>query len=746
MCKVTPYWGRFASLLSPLLATTALGQTLDTSIAPPSSETAALEEVVITSQKRSENLQAASVAVDVVRPDDLERNGINNAIDLQQLVPALRFVNSDQMTASIRGLGTADDNEGVDSDVAYSQDGIYLAHPPALTPVLFDLQRVETVLGPQGTLYGRNSNAGVINFITNDPTPELGGFARAGVGNYAAWNTEGALNVPLNKDLAVRISEGTEYHGPYADDRTNWARSIAGRVKVLYHPGNDLNVLLTVDGARQQLDPQITAMCPPGLTDISACNGVPYVPWSGYAPQALGMYNRDSIFGASARIQYDLGWSSLTALTGYKQYRLDTDTGPAWFGGFDHFDYRHDSQDKFITQEVRLNSRDDSPIKWVGGVYFSNETQTGRVSFNFHRDVAYPLPPDFYAAYPITDSLARSYATFGDVTVPVFTPSIRLRAGVRYTYESKFQAGLLQNGIAGGPLFENVPNQATEIQRRPTWKAGLDWDVTPANLLYTTVSTGFKSGGINILPAAASDFAVYKPETITAVEVGSKNRFLDNRLQVNVAAFHYDYHNYQTYFFWTPNVNAPPSLAGQTLFPTVNSQRATFEGGEFNVAYRLTQNDIVDFGLNYLHNIYDEFVIPLPYIQTVDLSGTEAYLAPKTTFSVGYEHDFTLPNGATLRLSGHSQIVSSQIAQGQYTDDHGLTRIYRDPAYHKTGLNVSYITGDGNWTVTAFVRNIENVAVITSLAGSYPVVQNLGQVDVHEDQPRTFGFNIRRDF
>jgi iron complex outermembrane recepter protein len=279
--------------------------------------TTQLDEVVVTAQKKEENLQKASVAVETLNAGDLARQGITNAIDLQEVLPVVRFVAADQMTVLIRGLGTVNDNPGVDSAVAYSQDGLYVSHPQSLTPVLFDLKRVEAVLGPQGTLYGRNTNGGVINFITNDPAPTLGGYAKLGVGNFGAVTSELMLNLPLSDKWSLRLAGGSEKHNPHDQDGSNDAEAYAGRVKLMYTPNDDVRVLLAVDVAkRNSQGASYCAVCPPN-TGVAACNGVTYVPWSGLLPESRSAFNDNSQMGASLIVDYRTALGNLTSLTGY---------------------------------------------------------------------------------------------------------------------------------------------------------------------------------------------------------------------------------------------------------------------------------------------------------------------------------------------------------------------------------------------------------------------------------------------
>ncbi len=711
----------------------------------PGKQSMQIQEIVITAEKKSENLQKAAISVDALRPSDIAKAGIKNAVDLQQLLPAVKFVTADEMTVSIRGLGTTDDNAGVDSAVAYSQDGIYLDHPEAMTPVLFDLARVEAVLGPQGTLYGRNSNAGAINFVTNNPVFKYAGEASIGIGNYGEVDSDAMINIPLSDELALRIAEGSQRHNAYDSAGTNSADNIAGRAKLLYKPNNDFSFLLDVDVSQQKVARGVAydASCAPH-NGLPGCAGTPYVPWSGLSPTPLSGHNSDYVFGVNGTLNYNMGWANLISLTGYKQYQFSSDSPAPWTGGVDSFDYLRQEVDRNITQEVRISNETGSRIQWVGGVYFSHEDQPGITHFNYWQNTILQFlslaPNNYYEALGTTKEASDSQAVFADVTVPLIE-GLNFNGGLRYTHETKTFAGFVGGGVWGVATFPNVPTANTETQSRVTWKAKLSYDITPQNMVYAQSSTGFKSGGVNNLPAAATGLLTYAPETILAYEIGSKNRFFDGRLQVNADAFHYDYHGYQTYLFYQPN-SGP--LVGSTLFPTVNSQTATFEGGELDVRARVTAVDTLGFNLQLLHDVFDKYIISLPNEGAAPLtplvtnnSNTSVFLAPKATYSMSYEHDFIMPNEDILAVGADSTVVMSHLAQGIY---------YQQPTYHKTGAHISYETAESGWTVTAYIRNIENVAVINSIAGGFPVMSNIGENNVYIDPPRTFGFNVKKVF
>ncbi len=705
-----------------------------------------IQEVVITAEKRTENLQKAAIAVDVLKPNEIAKEGIKNAVDLQEMLPAVKFVAADVMTVSIRGLGTTDANAGVDSAVAYSEDGIYLSHPNALSPVLFDLKSVEAVLGPQGTLYGRNSNGGAINFITNDPANKYEGMGQIGIGNYGEVDSEAMVNIPLTDDLAVRFAEGSQRHNAYNSDGSDNLDAIAGRAKLLYTPNSDLRVLLTVDASqRKSVGQTYGGACPTGITGVAACNTTHYVPWQGLLPAAQSQYNNDDTFGVSGKIDYDLGWANLTSLTGYKQYQFSGTTSAPWYGGVDNFDYVHHENDRFITQEVRLASEPNSPVKWVAGVFYSDETQPVVTQFNYYHTIlqTFGLPVGYSQSFPFISTSYQSEAAFGDVTVPLPVNGLSLEGGMRYTHETKDAAGLVNSGVLGQPISpfnSSIATSNNETQSRVTWKAGVKYQFTSQNLLYADASTGFKSGGVNDLPASTG-LGTYAPETVLAEEVGSKNRFLDGRLQIDASAFHYAYKGYQTYTFYAP---AGGPFAGATLFPTVNSQTATFEGGELDAIARLTAVDTLKFDLNLLHDEFNTFNVLLPYAAPILRSNSEVPLAPKATYNMSYEHTFMMPNDDALSFGVNSEVVMSHLAQGNYTTDSGALGYYRQPTYHETGIDISYETAESGWTVSGYIRNIENAAVVNSVAGGYP---NQGPtVNAMIDQPRTFGFSVKKVF
>lgn len=711
-------------------------------------DTPADGEIIVTAQKRSESLQKAAIAVHALQSTDLEKSGIRSALDLQYIDPAVKVVPSIQPNVAIRGLGTANFNPGVDPSVAFNQDGIYLSTPNALTPVLFDIERVEAVLGPQGTLYGRNSNGGTINFITAEPAFELEGYVRAGAGNYGAINTEGAVNLPLSDTLALRVAGGSDYHDAYNHNGTNNVKSFAGRAKFLFKPSENFSALLTADAAsRKSRATSYDGSCPPDLENVPACASTPFQPWSGLLPSQPIGHGNTTIYGVAAELNFDFDWANLITLTGYKVTDWKNSTTAGWYGGVDNFDFIQNTKDKFFTQEIRLSSAPSSLITWVVGGFYSHLKQTALTQANYVQNTF--APDDFYQAFPLTDSTAKSAAIFADLTVPVpWLTGFSLVGGLRYTHETKTAEGLVEAGTisTGTPYPGTLATSGKTSLDKVTWKAGFKYQATPNNLVYFTASTGFKSGGINILPPEAGSLITFAPELITAYDVGTKNSFFNNRLQVNLSLFRYDYKNYQAYVFWRPGVGAPPTILNGTFFPIVNSQTATFQGGEFSARLRPTRNDNLGVSINFLDNTFDDFLLDLPYSAPVDFSHTPVFLSPKSTVRLDYERGLDLPNGDRITAGADISFVSHQTAQGSYVTNAGETLLYRVPSYHKTNANLSYNFRKIDLTISAFIRNIENKAVVNSVAAGFPIPENFFQVNYRLDAPRTYGFSVRKAF
>jgi len=692
-----------ALLLAATLLIPALACAQDTSGDPGK-----LEEIVVTAQKMEENLQDAAISVTPLGGEEIAASGIKDPIEMESLLPGVKFQVANTPVIVIRGVGTYNNQPGVDSAVAYTVDGTYLSHHPALPPVLFDVERVEAVRGPQGTLYGRNSNGGALNISTNRPV--LGDFqasASGTFGNYEEIGSEVMVNVPIGDEMAFRGAFASDDHDAYFDDGSQGANNYAGRGRFLIQPSDDFDFTLTVDYAKKSHQGQGSAYCPPNSA-YAACQTVEWEPYDGYGGDQSRAHFRIHNFGIYGEMNYDTEWGTLTSLTNYRKYKIDN----TWV--WDFVEYRPDNDNKFFTQEIRFASPSDSSFDWVVGAFYSKERLDATEEYDF-----FGIPS---LSFAFNDGNMTSKAVFGQVTYP-FNEQFRLTGGLRYTYEKKSMFGSATTFDVTGTIPTTVNTGSVQNKSKVTWKAGADYSLTDNSLLYATFGNGFKSGGVNQVPPGLGLSEVYDPETVMAYQVGSKNRFLDDRLQINGEAFYYDYEGYQQY----SQEADPTGVFPAVFFITVASQEATFYGLEAEASYLVSDAGTFNASFTWLEAEFDEFVVG-----SVNNSGNEVQGAPEFTVGAGYEHVFDLANGAQVRAR-----VDTAWVDGHYVANNNAPGSFQDD-YTRTGINISYTTPGRAWTVTGFVRNLEDEDVMASYADPISRGGDIGFLEA----PRTYGVTV----
>jgi iron complex outermembrane receptor protein len=371
-----------------------------------------------------------------------------------------------------------------------------------------------------------------------------------------------------------------------------------------------------------------------------------------------------------------MGVGTLTSITNYHKY--DMSNRYVWDFATD---YRPIHHDRFLTQELRLASPADSKISWVTGLFYAKENLNTLESFDYQRVPGTRLR--------IPDGVVETEAAFGEVTYPL-TEAFKVIGGLRYTYEKKDTPGSSTIYDPTGTIPTTVFTGATPLtESRPTWKLGATYDVAPESLLYATVSNGFKSGGVNQVPAGFGLVEVYGPEKILAYQLGSKNRFLDNRLQLNGEAFYYKYDNYQA----ITTARDPTGVFPGSFFTTINVQNALFYGAELESILRVSDSGQFDFAATWLHAEF-EFGTNRP--------GN----APKYTLAAAYQHVFDFANGGQLRAK-----INSQYVPGNFTSNNNFAASWQE-SYTRTGANLTYTLPGGAWKIGAFVLNLEDKAVI----------------------------------
>lgn len=721
-----------------------------------------LEEIVVTATKRATNLQDTPIAIRAFTGDDLVKSGVSDVNGLARLAPDLNVTNDTIFTKiSVRGVSSQDISEASDPALTIGIDGEYINRPVALNASFFDLERIEVLRGPQGTLYGRNATAGAINIIA--AKPQLGktaGFLTVGYGNFDAKRAEGAVNVPLGDTVAVRVAgmhtdhKGYRKHG--AVGRGEDQNVDAARLAIAWEPTENIRTYLAGEYVNvDQLPPSqfgilvaqngvlTNAAYSAGVIDAIPSttalenNGIPAnLTFSGINTRNfplgdLGNFNSEQ-FALRGRIEVDFDLGTLAYLGGYRDNKTDSVLPlngylPATFT-FRNNKLNSETQ----SHELRLsNTLDNGLFYQLGGFYFHEKV-------DLSRGLYLELPRAFLNYFYRPDILSKSKAAFGQVTVPVAGPELTVTGGLRYTDDAK-SATFYNYGPRFGrgegttpPAFGSAG--ATILRPRSssdqvTGNIGIDWKPADDSLVYGKLSTGYKSGGFDSVGA-------YEPEELVAYEVGTKNRFNGGRLQFNASAFYYDYKDQQIQVFVDNNVGAR----------TLNAGKSRVWGIETDTSILLTENDELSFTVNYLDAKVQSFATSLigvngtpindadpvtPGIQQFNLKGNRPPQAPKWTLSAGYSHTFDLGDGANVVASAFSR----------YKSAHYLSVVnwaaLRQKGYMTTDLSVEYNSADGNYTVQAYVRNLEDkqplaFANFNAAAGSLIYNSIYGP-------PRTFG-------
>jgi len=567
-----------------LYLTTALAlvstPTLAQETAPVPVSRGAIETVVVTAQKRAENVEKVPVAITAFDANLLEGFALERSVDLPKLIPGLRIENQiGYALLSIRGIGNFIVTPGAESSVAVYVDGVYQNNLQGGQTDFFDLESVEVLKGPQGTLYGRNATAGVINYKTRGPsfTPE-GKFAVT-YGNYNLKRLQAYVSGPLSDKFAMSISGSWEDRNSYQRNafkgnarERDWT-NYNGRVKALFEPNEDMRFTLAVDAMRKK--------------DSSTAFGNVQDNAFGYAfggtrPAGFFQVNHDrdskmfmQRYGVALTSEFNLGWADLTSITAYRRTHfhpeVDGDNTPTNLFNFD----QHSANDKVFTQELRLQSvASDSPLEWmIGGFYYHNVPNT------WLELISGVIPA---VNYVIDAEVKReSWSAFTHNTYAI-TPELKVTAAARFTTQTDKM--VRQNQVLADGTSTPSPNVGKSKKWNSfTYRVGLDYDFGPA-MAYVSVGTGFKSGMFNQTDLTNTN--PVNPEDIINYEVGLKGSLFDRRVLFNTALFWQDYKDMQ--------VQIVDQTAGGAT-KTQNAATARVKGWEFDVKGQVT-DELTLFG------------------------------------------------------------------------------------------------------------------------------------------------------
>lgn len=717
-----------------------------------------LEEIVVTAQRREESAQDIPVALSVLGAQEIERLGVASIENVAPRVPSFYFGSFGALRPQlyIRGIGTRSFDPGSESSVGVFTDEVYLGRATGSFGALKDIERVEVLRGPQGTLYGRNTIGGAINVITKRPTPEFEAQAEAGIGNYGAYDLFGAVGGPVTNSKAVMF-RAAGWHSR----RDGYVKNLAtgstfqgvendgGRLRLAIEPNDKVRVDLTAEylkdgdeaafgGFNQGTGPSITgAPANPNAVFFAPASRVPHTRQNleeNYLSSDPTLDRKASSY--VARVEYDAAFATFTSISAFR--KLEVEDGRDLEGSsLDVLQQNSDEDSDQFTQELRLTSNPDGMLSlggkldWIVGVFYydddSDRVDTFRVGVDSLTRAAAGTPA---ADVTLADYSMESVAAFGQATYH-FGEKVDLTLGARYTRDKKkaTQSGTTTDAL---PLIAapfTTTNDAKYTSFDP--RIVLSYKFTPEVNAYASFSTGFKSGGFQYNPfSAAQANVLFDPEDIKAYEVGFKSTLLGSTVRVNGAAFYYDYKDLQ--------VSRIIDAGGAPVTLISNAASSEIKGVDLEVQARVIESVEVSLAYGYLDAKYDKYIFNIT--QNLDFSNTTMVRAPENTVNLGVE--WSLPLGSDRLLSVRADYswldkFYHEPGEGDARFGSGIPLTVED-SYGLLDVRVAF--EQGNWRLTGYMSNATDEEYRRT-------VNALGATVVgFAGQPRLYGFKVGYTF
>ena len=681
-------------------------------VSETSSAAAGLEEVVVTAQKQSEDLQRTAAAVTVLSSTELVESGVTDLRSVQMLAPSVRFqAEGNNTQVFIRGVGANLDFANVEQSVGFVINGAYIPRE-GTSAAFFDLGRLEVLPGPQGTLYGRSSIGGTIVLIANRPAQNWDGNALLELEDYSGVHAGYAQNFPLTDSLALRGAFDYRYHEGYNKSGGDSKDDYGLRLSALYEPSDDFSLFFWTQYAEKNGHPQnlvnkgydpVTGeyredafLHDDEWDDTRTGDLEPLAPFG----QAVADEQQYETFMTGGELNWSVGPGVLTWIPSY--FYLDSAPN-YWLGTIRARLATHYNQ---VANELRYSNPDSEGIRYLAGLYL----------YRVRSDNLFTLltnQPFAFRSVNIHFNQIENAAAFGQLTFPL-SDRLRLIAGGRYSVDKREANGLSPDPVGAQPFtfdkkFSNFD-----------WKTGLEYDVAGDSLLYAQVQTGYKPGTYNFVPSTPEFNNLVKPTDLLAFTLGYKTRLLDNSLQVNTEVYYYDYTDIEVQAY---DINSP-------FNEIFNAQKIEIYGVQMDVLYAVTPDARLNLNVGYSHARNEEFVTPAGD----DFTGLQPAYAPDWTVLAGYEQGFAVGSG-TLRARLGARFESEWFAD--YVHNRGTKQ---DDSW-KADASLTYESPD-NWTVGAWIKNMTNEAALAATASAgIP-----GPATAYLEYPRTYGLRATIEF
>jgi len=700
-----------------------------------------IEELVVTAQKREQSLQSVAAAVTAMGAEALQRQGVSDVTTLQFHVPSLVAGKLTGITAiSIRGVGLNQFGYASQPGVAVHIDGVYQARLAAGGLGQLDLERIEVLRGPQGTLYGRNATGGAVNFISASPADHFEGSVLAGYSSFDSYHLNAVVNAPVNDKLRTRLAidyqdreEGFEKNVRPGGSDADKGSTLSARFKVAADLTDAATVELSVYGLeRRGAFPYLQLRSPPNAAAVA---GNPFLA-AAIVPLSPHRYSSDltprsklDLYGATATVDIDLGRARLKSITAYSLYNYtdlyDSD------GTNLAFTPQTDATKGYTASQEFDLSGEAGRLNWLVGAFYMDDSLKIITRYNF--PLGYPasgLAPGGILELANRPYRVRSAAVFTDDTLNV-TDRLRIIVGARYSEDkitSRELTTINRVQVAPGVILPTIVT-CNNVQVDPTFSSftprlGAQYDITEDIGSYATVSRGFKDGGVN----ASSCNNVYQPEKITAYEAGLRMRFADRTITLNPTVFYYDYTGFQV-----------TQIQGLSA-PVVNAPKATVKGFELEAAWKPTEHLTFNATVSLLDAQYGKGFTNTDTLNkglgVQNLAGKRLNRAPETSGSLGAEYRTSMMSFG--RLSFRADIYgSSRIYFREFN-----TPLDSQPSYQVINLNIVWDSPDGKLTGRLFADN----------AGDENYLAQLGAADAFGARfstwapPRQIGVELKARF
>ncbi len=777
---------RLVWLISTMMG---LGAT-STGLVAQQSGASALEEIVVTARKREESLQETPIAVTAFSASDLEARSLDNLMDIGAYAPNVIMATAQGGSGGgnngqiyIRGIGQSDFLFTTDPGVGIYIDGVF--HPRTLGAVmdLLDLERIEVLRGPQGTLFGKNTVGGAINVVSAKPTGELGGYAEATIGRYDRTDFRGSIDFAITESLfakgafSYKNSDGWGKRLDFATgnviDETGDINQIGGRAALRWLASDDVTVDFSFDYSNWDQASVPTTLIQ--FDDASAFGGVPTILWNALiggpsgTPMSSAFITGDpnttygtgpngnelDAWGVNATVEWDMGWATLKSITAYREmealFGRDGDGSPL---PIVETNQRQD-QNQFTQELQLLGTGFDGNLNWVAGFFYFDEF--GRDQNNVVLTSGLfgaleslpgqlsgaPCAPPFLApgcpGNPINPLLDLDFNIFNEIDITSvaifsqgtldFTENLALTLGIRYTYEKKEY--LLEHRRIASNTFIVPLTTVEDSWVEPTYTAGMQYQWTDDLMSYVTFTRGFKSGGFNGRPTVSGAVSSFDPEFLKSYEIGLKSEWFERRLRLNMAAFVYNYDDLQF-----GSVTADPA-SGSLLLVIDNVAAADVKGLEIEMQALPAEGLDISAAVG-----YTDFQISEVDPAVVDVTlQTKMIRTPKWSASASVEYTLPQQEVGIFRIRGDWTYESKSFADIQNTDS--ISRKAHSIINARLTWELPSNLLGGGWEAAALGTNLTNKRVIVS---GLQALNSFGTAEGHFNRPREWGLSIKKSF